>query len=345
MTSKNKQLNVAMLTIPEITASTLFGMHDLFSSAGRDWNFLVNGTPGEPRFKSQVVAAEKKVVEVSNQVLIHPQLDLEECPAPDIICIPEVFVAPEDNLNGRYDREIKWLRQCYEQGSTLATACSGAVILAETGLLDGYEATTHWGYSDALANRFPDIQLHPERALVVSGEEQRIVMAGGGTSWQDLALFLIARFLGIEEAMRLARIYLVDWHDMGQQPYSSLIRAKQVEDAVISQCQLWIAQNYEKDSPVNAMVELSGLAERSFKRRFAKATGLSPMEYVHTLRLEEAKQMLESGSDSIEYIAHEIGYGDASFFGRLFRRKVGITPAQYRKRFRGLRQALENPVH
>ena len=93
------------------------------------------------------------------------------------------------------------------------------------------------------------------------------------------------------------------------------------------------------------MVERSGLTERTFKRRFARATGLSPMEYIHTLRLEEAKQMLEGGDLPVEAVANEVGYEDASFFGRLFRRKVGLTPAQYRKRFRGLRQALKVPTH
>src|SRR5690606_27158589 len=94
-------------------------------------------------------------------------------------------------------------------------------------------------------------------------------------------------------------------------------------------------------SPVAAMVTLSGLAERSFKRRFARATGVTPLEYVHTLRLEEAKHLLETSEVAVEEVAHEVGYEDASFFGRLFRRKVGLTPAQYRKRFRALRVALE----
>ena len=132
---------------------------------------------------------------------------------------------------------------------------------------------------------------------------------------------------------------------MGQQPFAALTLARQVDDAVIAKCQHWAGENYDHESPVARMVERSGLAERTFKRRFAKATGLSPMEYIHTLRLEEAKQMLEAGDLPVEAVANEVGYEDASFFGRLFRRKVGLTPAQYRKRFRGLRQALEAPKH
>ena len=148
-----------------------------------------------------------------------------------------------------------------------------------------------------LRSRYPRVTVRKERALVVSGEGQRLVMAGGGTSWQDLALYLIARFVGVDAAMHVARINLIDWHAIGQQPFARLARSRQVDDAAIARCQTWIADHYHEPSPVAAMVRLSGLAERSFKRRFQHATGMSPLEYVHTLRLEEAKQMLET-SDS-----------------------------------------------
>jgi transcriptional regulator GlxA family with amidase domain len=215
------------------------------------------------------------------------------------------------------------------------------VLLAEAGLLDGQDATTHWAYCDMLRSRYPAVRVRKERALVVSGEGQRLVMAGGGTSWQDLALYLIARFVGVDAAMQVARINLIDWHAIGQQPFARLARSRQVDDAVIARCQTWIADHYHEQSPVSAMVRLSGLAERSFKRRFQEATGMSPLEYVHTLRLEEAKQMLEAGNQPIEAIANEVGYEDAGFFSRLFRRNVNLTPAQYRKRFGSMRKALE----
>jgi transcriptional regulator GlxA family with amidase domain len=185
------------------------------------------------------------------------------------------------------------------------------------------------------------VKVQAERALVVSGEGHRLVMAGGGTSWQDVALYLIARFVGIEAAMHVAKVNLIDWHTIGQQPFAALTRARQVEDAVISKCQEWAALHYDEDAPVAAMAALSGLPERSFKRRFARVTGLSPLEYIHTLRLEEAKHMLETTEQPVEAVANEVGYEDSSFFGRLFRRKVGLTPAQYRKRFGSLRKALQ----
>jgi transcriptional regulator GlxA family with amidase domain len=176
--------------------------------------------------------------------------------------------------------------------------------------------------------------------MVLSGEAQRIIMAGGGSSWQDLALYLIARFVGLKEAMEVAKVYLLQWHDIGQQPFAALMNSRQSGDAVVDRCQEWAATHYRMQAPVAAMMELSGLPGRSFMRRFTKATGMTPLDYVHAHRLEEAKQMLETGDEPVEGIANDVGYEDTSFFGRLFRRKIGLTPAQYRLRFGSLHRVL-----
>lgn len=340
MPESNAKLTVALLAVPESTASTLYGMYDLLMSAGRDWDFLVRGVAGEPKIRPIIVSADGNRIRAATGLWMEPECTLAQSPPADVIAIPDLMVAPDDDLAGRYTAETEWLTQRYAAGVTLAAACSGALLLAEAGLLDGQDSTTHWGFCDAMAKRYPATRVHPNRALVISGEGQRLILGGGGTSWQDVTLFLVARFLGVEEAMQIARLHLLNWHDVGQQPFAALTRNRQVQDAVIAKCQEWIAQNYEQDAPVAAMARLSGLAERSFKRRFVRATGMSPMEYVHTLRLEESKHALETTDLPIEAIANEIGYEDASFFGRLFRRKVGLTPAHYRKRFGTLRQAL-----
>ncbi|WP_163560019.1 helix-turn-helix domain-containing protein [Halomonas sp. NO4] len=333
-------LTVALLAGPDATASTLYGMYDLLGSVGRDWEFLMSGRMGEPLLKPMIVSRDGRGFRAANGAWIEPDAALADCPAPAVVCIPDLFVAPDAGLEG-YAAEIAWLQACQAQGAMLAAACTGALLLAEAGLLDGEDATTHWAYCEALARRFPTTRVHAHRSLVVSGEGQRLIMAGGGTSWVDLALFLVARLVGVEEAMHLARINLIDWHQEGQQPYAVLTSSRQVEDACIARCQVWVAQHYDTHSPVAGMVELSGLTERSFKRRFKTATGMTPMEYVHTLRLEEAKQILESGDAPIDVVAEQVGYADPSFFRRLFGRRVGLTPSQYRRRFRALRLRLQ----
>jgi transcriptional regulator GlxA family with amidase domain len=157
-------------------------------------------------------------------------------------------------------------------------------------------------------------------------------------------LYLIARFVDVEEAMRVARLHLLSWHEIGQQPFAALTVRHDSSDSLIARCQEWAARHYDQESPVTAMASLSGLSERSFKRRFARTTGMSPLEYVQTLRIEESKQILETTDLSVEAVAVQVGYEDSSFFGRLFRRTVGLTPAQYRKRFRSLRKVLDEQL-
>lgn len=336
----HRKPRIALLAIPEVAASTLYGMFDVLTSAGRDWASLVEGREGESVLDPRVVSLRGRgPMAIANGIQIMSEEDGGVMP--DVVCVPEVAVAPGAVLTESHRAEIAWLRRCYEAGAIVATSCSGALLLAETGLLNGVEATTHWAYCDALA-RYPGVQVFPKRALVVGGEGGRLIMAGGGTSWEDLALYLVARLVSVEEAMHIAKLFLIDWHDVGQLPYAALARNRQVDDADIARCQVWIAEHYDQRSPVAAMIQLSELSERSFNRRFKQATGMAPIEYVHTLRLEEAKQLLESGDEPVEAVAQDVGYEDAAFFGRLFRRKVGVTPTQYRKRFRGLRRALES---
>jgi transcriptional regulator GlxA family with amidase domain len=167
-------------------------------------------------------------------------------------------------------------------------------------------------------------------------------MAGSGVAWHMLVLALIARFASPEDAMQVARINLLDLNETSALAYASLTRGPRAADPLVARCQSWAASNYRAESPVAQMASLSGLPERTFKRRFTQATGMPPLQYIHTLRLEEAKQMLESTDLPIEAVAFEIGYQDASFFGRLFRRQVALTPAQYRKRFGALGARLRH---
>lgn len=338
--STQPQIEVAVLATPVSTASTIYGMYDIFRGAGRDWGMVTSGAPGRELIRSRVVATRAGAMDLVNDVRINVDADLDQCGVPDVICIPDLNIPPGAPM-GAFAAEVAWLRRCYEQGSALATACSGALLLAEAGVLDGEEATTHWAYCDVMARDYPAVTVRAQRTLVVAGEGGRLIMSGGGTTWFDLALYLIAHYTSVEVAMQVARLNLIDWHSVGQQPYGYLAQSRQSDDALMAKCQVWIAEHYETPAPVAAMVQLSGLPERSFKRRFQQATGMTPLEYVQTLRLEEAKQMLEATELAVEAIANEVGYEDASFFSRLFRRQVGLTPAQYRKRFGAMRRALQ----
>jgi transcriptional regulator GlxA family with amidase domain len=334
-----RPVTIALLAMPGVTAATLYGFYDAFAGVERDWQTL-HGRTGESPFHHVVVSRDGGTVIGANGVRITPDASFAACPAPEVVCITDLAVAPGAPLGDAYDAEVGWIRDRHRDGAIIASACSGAVLLARTGLLDGIDATSHWAFCDALRREYPGTRWHPERGLIVGGVGQRLVMAGSGISWYQLVLVLISRFAGVEAAMHIARINLIDWSTTSPLSYASLRHGAQSGDPVIARCQEWAAHNYQTDAPVAQMVALSGVPERTFKRRFAGATGMSPLEYVHTLRLEEAKQMLETSAMPVEAIAAEVGYHDASFFNRLFRRKVMLSPAQYRRRFGGLRGRL-----
>ena len=152
-------------------------------------------------------------------------------------------------------------------------------------------------------------------------------------AWQDLALYLITRFCGVEYATNTAKFWLMLSREESQAPFSVMSRRVPHDDGVISACQVWIAEHYEPPKPIAGMVERSGLSLTTFARRFNRATGYRPIDYVHALRIEEAKEMLEIGDDAIDKIGREVSYEDPASFRRIFKRKVGLTPSIYRRRF------------
>lgn len=301
---------------------------------------MLHGGEAESPFRSLIVSRDGAPLAAANGVRISPDASFAGCGSPDVVCVTDIALPPGEPLSEAYDPEVAWLRECHAQGALLASSCSGAVLLARTGLLEGLDATSHWAYCDALQREYPRTRWHPERGLLFAGAGQRIVMAGSGIAWHQLVMALISRFAGAEAAMQVARINLIDWAATSPIAYASLRHGVQASDPAVAAAQAWAAEHDRHEAPVAQMIAASGLAERTFKRRFAQATGMAPLDDVHHLRLEEAKQMLESGDASIEAIAFEVGYRDASFFNRLFRRKVLMPPAQYRRRFGGLKARL-----
>jgi transcriptional regulator GlxA family with amidase domain len=337
---KPARVTVALLGVPDASAATLYGFYDALASVRRDWTMLHGGAPAESPFQPLIVSVDGQPFEAGNGIRITPAAGFAQCPRPDVVVVTDVMVPPGSDMSGRFDAAVAWLQACYAGGAVLASACSGAVILARTGLLDGLDATSHWAYCEHLKREHPRTRWHPERGLV-SAAQGRILMAGSGVTWHLLVLALVARFAGPEEAMQVARMNLMDLNAASPVAYASLTHGSQAADPAIARCQEWASTHYMSEAPVAQMVTLSQLPERSFKRRFAQATGMSPLEYVHHVRLEEAKQLLESGDTPVEAVALDVGYSDSSFFGRLFRRKVGMTPAQYRLRFGKLARELQ----
>lgn len=324
---------IALLVSPETSPSIFYGLYDVLLSVGVVYLDMTVGEPGEALLDVRVVAAERQPFRCFGDVLIEPQASLDEAADCDAVIVCDMYTPIHTPPHGRYPREIAWLRRLHRQGTLITGVCSGSLLLAEAGLLDGRECATHWAYRDLVRDHYPQVTFSGGAILNRKHEADGIVTAGGVTAWQDLALYVIARLCGPQHAVQTAKIFLLSAHEDGQLPFASMNRQAQRSDAVVARCQTWIADNYTSANPVAAMTARSGLKPRTFARRFRAATGFLPMDYVHEVRIEEAKQIIETESCSLDDVGYKVGYEDPTFFRRLFRRKTGLTPAAYRRKF------------
>ncbi len=325
-------LAVAVVGTAEAGASGTMTILDVLTSVGKGWERLHGERIKAPRFRPRLLTLDGEPYRQPNGTIITPHGRLADHPNPDIVIVPELILDRRAPLPETYPALAAWIRAAYENGAIVSSVCSGSLLLALTGLLDGEDATTHWGYCDAMALRFPRVRIRKERVLVPAGPGHRIITAGGASSWYDLLLYLVARFSGADKAREVAKIYLVQAHNEGQLPYAGLTARRQHDDQMVADAQLWLADNYAQANPVGTLAARSGLTERGFLNRFRAATGLSPIEYVQILRVEEAKHLLETTDTPLDDVAGEVGYAEPSSFRRVFRRLVGVSPSAYRRR-------------
>lgn len=176
------------------------------------------------------------------------------------------------------------------------------------------------------AQSYPKVRMKKDSIVCLSAESDGIITAGGGASWQDLALYLTARFRGQRPAIETARIHLLIGRASGQLPFAALNRRINTSGEVIGQCQEWAAGNFRHDNPVNAMAERAKMNVRTLSRRFRAATGQSPIGFVQILRVEEAKVMLETEHLPVDAIGFSVGHNDPSSFRRVFQPEVEVSP-------------------
>ncbi len=336
VSAHTRPISISLIAVPEVSAAIVYGLHEVFTCVGTVWESLTGEQTDTRRITPRIVGRTTMPMRTTFNATLVPDHTFSERHFSDVVIVGDLNFADDGGPVGRWAEEIQWIRDQYEQGAIVCSVCTGSMMLAEAGLLNAREATTHWSARGVFEECYPQVLLKPERVLVPSGLEHRIVTSGGSTSWTELALYLVARFCGDAEARRIAKIFLFGDRSDGQLPFASMARPKQHEDAIIAQSQIWIADHYAVANPVSRMIERSGLAPRTFKRRFAKTTGYAPLDYVQSLRVEEAKQALETTDLAIDQIATSVGYDDPNSFRRLFKKTTGITPHQYRVRFQSV---------
>lgn len=333
--------HVSVVAVPEAMASTMSGLHDVLGSLAS--LEALGASPAPDLLDVEIVGQARGAARSPGGITLEVQRSVHDVARTDVVIVPSLLVPHGEWRTGRYKALVEWVAAMHARGAVLCSACSGLFLLAETGLFDGHDSTIHWSYASGFRRLFPRIRLHPERALVAAGEREQLVSSGASTSWHDLALYLIARFAGVSVAQSAAKFYALQLHQEGLAPYIVFSARRDHGDAVVAAAQDWLETHFCDANPVQDVARRSGIPERSFKRRFTRATGHPPLAYVHRLRTEEARRRLERTESPVDEIAWQVGYEEPAFFRRLFRRTTGLAPGAYRRKFRMPKPALPDP--
>lgn len=300
---------------------------DILNAAGTLWN-MVNGQERNPYFSVSIVTPDGKPVRCNMTVQLHPDGSLFDLEQPDLVIISGITAL--GRITERFGEVARHLERLHSQGCCLASICSGAFVLAETGLLDGKTATTHWGMAPMFRKTFPKVHLETRNLIA---EHDNILCSGGTTAGADLSLHLIRKFCGEVEANRCARVLLLDPNRSTQSPYEQLNIPFEHGDLEVTEVQQWITVNYQSEVTVQKLANIGRMSRRTFERRFKQATGYSPLRYLQRVRVESAKRLLETTNKTFEEITCRVGYGDTSSFRRIFQKELGLPPSVYREKF------------
>jgi transcriptional regulator GlxA family with amidase domain len=320
---------VTILAIHNTILSTVVGPMDVFFQTGQLWNHI-NGLPLTPHFEVEIVSENGAQVKCLNNVFIKPHRSLDDVNKTDLILIPSI--TDIEKTIKRSTKTLDWICRNHQQGTSIASVCTGAFLLAQTGLLDGKTATTHWGFVELFQQMYPQINLKPERLIT---DEDTLYCAGALSAGIDLSIYLVGKYCGQEVAIQCSKSLI---HDMGrhsQTPYSVFQFQKKHNDEAIKSVQQWLENNYTKPVDMNAVAKLHGMSRRTFERRFKKATGDTPLLYLQRTRLEAAKRMLETQNGTFDEISYSLGYENSSHFREVFKKHTGLLPTEYQRYFRG----------
>ncbi|GEO86161.1 MULTISPECIES: GlxA family transcriptional regulator [Alphaproteobacteria] len=316
-------VGIAIASYPEVWRASVHGLTDMFMVAERYDRLQSASEPRRLRVSHYALDDAGSVLKVFDT---HPS-ERERVPA--AVVLPPA-IGDELPFGERMGGFPEWIRTHHQSGAIICSACGGVSLLAQTGLLAGRSATTHWLHGEAIAKRHPDVRIDTDKMLLDEGD---IITAGGMMAWTDLGLRLIDRLLGANIMLATARFMLIDPGAREQSFYSTFTPRLDHEDMVILDIQHWLHGTDTKGLGVPAMAERARLGERTFLRRFQKATGLNPTEYAQRLRVAKARDLLAQSSLSTEQVAWASGYEDANAFRKIFRKIVGVSPGEYRMRF------------
>ncbi|MFE7212824.1 GlxA family transcriptional regulator [Streptomyces sp. NPDC001698] len=312
------QRTVLVVLFDGVQSLDVTGPVEVFAGADRH-------VPGS--YRIHTASLDGGPVRSSSGLTLVPDSPLAEAPAPHTLLVPggEGTRRPDPRL-------VDWVRAHGPGAARLVSVCTGAILLAEAGLLDGRRATTHWAYCAKLARDHPAVEVHADPVYVRDGD---VATSAGVTCGIDLTLALVEEDLGRDVALSVARHLVVFLRRPGNQAqFSAQLAAQTARREPLRDVQQWITEHPADDLSVEALAARARLSPRHFARAFRAETGTTPGRYVDRVRLEHARRLLEDTADGVEEISRASGYGTSEAMRRAFVKALGAAPAEYRRRFR-----------
>ncbi len=321
-------MKITVLGFDYSFASSITGLIDIFHQA----NQLIVGSQQSDNGEISLTLAsmDGKPILCHNNILLNTHCSVKDSPQADIIIVGSIHDIENIQSRSKYFALSSWLKEQHQNGTALASFCTGAFLLAETGLLDGKDATTHWSAFDTFRSCFPEVRLQTEKMITDYGD---LFCSGGNNGSTDLSYYLIEKHLGHSLAAKTAKFLLHDLRRVSQQAYTIYEAKTDHNDLQIKEVQHWIARHLMEPISIKDLLKIASMSLRTFERRFKKATGDSPLAYLQQIRVESAKQQLETTNMSFDEIAYQMGYKNSGSFRKIFVKWVSLLPSEYRQRF------------
>lgn len=327
----DKRIEVALLIYPDCQMAAIHGLTDLFRIAN-EWAAY----PHEDDRRCFIRVTHWQVNPASEYMECCWDSDPGTVNAPAFVISPPSVAMPE--RMSAMPREAQWLKQLHSAGAIMCSVCAGAFVLAQTGLLARRRVTTHWAFAGLLASTYSDVQVTTENVVIDDGD---VITSGAILAWNDLGLLIVDRTMGSSVMLATARFMLSDGIRQDQRPLQGFLPKLDHDDAAVLSIQRFVLSEPGRRHSVIALAERAHLTERTFIRRFQKATGLNPADYIRQVRMAKARDALQLGDLPVAQVASTLGYDDVSAFRKAFQGIVGMSPSAYRDHFRIRRRAQE----
>lgn len=309
----------------ENNLSSIAGAYKIFSRA----NQYRKETSGSALFKIELAGISKQVEFYEGLFTVKPHTHITAIAKTDLIIIPSLNHNFEKAIRGN-QQLVDWVAQQYKQGAEVASICTGAFMLAASGLLDGRNCSTHWSAANHFRAMFPKVNLQPDQLIT---DEHGIYTNGGAYSFLNLMIYLVEKYFGRQTAVYCSKVFQIELDRNSQSAFSIFTGQKSHDDEMVQQAQAYIENNLHEKISVEHLSSSLAVGRRNFDRRFIKATGNTPVEYVQRVKIESAKKAMENTRKTINEIMYEVGYSDVKAFREVFRKITGMSPLAYRARY------------